>query len=152
VRIFIYDPKGEALNLMALYGMLESISSRAFRRGQGLTGRVAETGRYLIFEDTRTDSRYRQLSQTHTQRQTGASFFALFPIKGKEKFLGTINCSGMEPRKLMPEEIRLITSMCDQIGVAVDNINLFEEVKNKTETQSFGKHWNSRQRRAKFCA
>ena len=30
------------------------------------------------------------------------------------------------------EEIRLINSMCDQIGVAVENINLFEEVEKKT--------------------
>ena len=65
-------------------------------------------------------------------QQLGACFFALFPIKAKERFLGTINCIGKEPRKLKPDEIRLINSMCDQIGVAVENINLFEEVKNKT--------------------
>src|SRR5262249_34055307 len=52
--------------------------------------------------------------------------------KAKEKFLGTINCAGMEPRKLMPEEIRLITSMADQIGVAVENIHLFEQVRSKS--------------------
>src|SRR5262249_53540990 len=34
--------------------------------------------------------------------------------------------------QLIAEEIRLIRSMCDQIGVAVENINLFEEVRNKT--------------------
>ncbi|HEY4721318.1 MAG TPA: GAF domain-containing protein, partial [Anaerolineae bacterium] len=132
VRIYVYDAKAEALNLMALFGMPEVISRRAFRRGQGITGRVAETGQYLIFEDTRTDPRYRELSQTHTAQQIGAGFFALFPIKAKEKFLGTINCIGNEPRKLTPDEIRLIQSMADQIGVAVDNINLFEEVRNKT--------------------
>ena len=132
VFIFIYDPKAEALNLMALHGMPENISARAFRRGQGITGRVAETGQYMIFEDTRTDPRYRELSQTHTQQRTGACFFALFPIKAKEKFLGTINCVGMEPRKLMPEEIRLITSMADQISVAVENIHLFEQVRSQS--------------------
>ena len=73
-----------------------------------------------------------ELSQTNSMQQRGACFFALFPIKAKERFLGTINCIGKEPRKLNPEEIRLINSMCDQIGVAVENINLFEEVKNKT--------------------
>ena len=31
------------------------------------------------------------------------------------------------------EEVRLITSMCDQIGVALENINLFEKLRNKTE-------------------
>src|SRR5262249_27664313 len=55
-----------------------------------------------------------------------------FPIKSKQRFLGTINCIGKQPRQLIAEEIRLIRSMCDQIGVAVENINLFEEVRNKT--------------------
>ncbi len=86
----------------------------------------------MIFEDVRADLRYQELSQSNSMRQLGACFFALFPIKAKERFLGTINCIGKAPRKLTLEEIRLIQSMCDQIGVAVDNINLFEEVKTKT--------------------
>jgi len=132
VFIFIYDPKAEALNLMATHGTSEDFSARTFRRGQGITGRVAETGQYMIFEDTRTDPRYLELSHTRNQQRTGARFFALFPIKAKEKFLGTINCVGMEPRKLMPEEIRLITSMADQIGVALENIHLFEQVRSQS--------------------
>ncbi|HVO91797.1 MAG TPA: GAF domain-containing protein, partial [Terriglobales bacterium] len=132
VRIFIYDPRSELLNLMALHGLPDVVSSRAFLRGQGNTGWVAETGRCLIFEDTRTDPRYAQLSQTRRNQQSGSHFLALFPIKSKENFLGTVNCVGIEPRKLLPEEIRLIESMSDQIGVAVENINLFEEVKSKS--------------------
>ncbi len=133
VSIFLFDPKRETLTRMATFGIAqEETGRRAFRRGQGLTGKVAETGQYMVFEDVRSDPRYRQLSQTNSMQQLGACFFALFPIKAKERFLGTINCIGKEPRKLKPDEIRLINSMCDQIGVAVENINLFEEVKNKT--------------------
>ncbi|HET7392419.1 MAG TPA: GAF domain-containing protein, partial [Candidatus Binatia bacterium] len=133
VRIFIFDPKTETLNLLALFGLpLGQTNAGIFRRGHGLTGRVAETGQYMIFEDVRSDPRYREMTQSNSMRDLGACFFGLFPIKAKERFLGTINCIGKEPRKLAPEEIRLIQSMCDQIGVAVDNINLFEEVKNKT--------------------
>ena len=63
----------------------------------------------------------------------GDCFIAIFPIKAKEKFLGTINFINREPRKLTIGEIRLINSMADQIGVAVENISLFEEVENKTK-------------------
>ena len=34
--------------------------------------------------------------------------------------------------KLAAEEIRLIESMTDQLGVAIDNISLFEELKEKS--------------------
>ena len=133
VSVFLFDPKKEALNLMAAAGIYQMQAlPRAFRRGQGLTGKVAETGQHLIFEDVRSDPQYRQLTQNNSMQQMGACFIAIFPIKSKERFLGTINCIGKEPRRLSAEEVRLITSMCDQIGVAVDNINLFEEVKNKT--------------------
>src|SRR5262245_43134513 len=129
VSVFLFDPKNEVLNLMAAAGIHEiQALPRAFRRGRGLTGRVAETGQYLIFEDVRSDSRYQQMTETNNMQKWGDRFIAIFPIKAKEKFLGTINCINTEPRKLTIGEIRLINSMADQIGVAVENISLFEEV------------------------
>ena len=134
VSIFLFDPKNEVLNVMAAAGIHEiQALPRAFRRGRGLTGRVAETGQYLIFEDVRSDPRYRQMTENNAMQRMGDCFIAIFPIKAKEKFLGTINCINTEPRKLTTGEIRLINSMADQIGVAVENINLFEEVENKTK-------------------
>ena len=133
MSIFLFDAQREYLHRVASSAPHEeSSATRAFRRGQGLTGRVAETGEPVIFENVKTDPRYHELSQTRSTQQRDFCFFALFPIKAKERFLGTINCLGKQPRKLTPQEIRLINSMCDQIGVAVDNINLFEEVRNKT--------------------
>jgi two-component system, NtrC family, sensor kinase len=134
VSVFLFDPKTEVLNLMAAAGIHEiQALPRAFRRGRGLTGRVAETGRYLIFEDVRSDSRYQQMTENNAMQRMGDCFIAIFPIKAKEKFLGTINFINREPRKLTIGEIRLINSMADQIGVAVENISLFEEVENKTK-------------------
>ena len=133
VSIFLFDPQREYLNNVASFAPHEGAPlPRAFRRGQGLTGRVAETGEPILFENVKTDPRYQELSQTKSNQQRDNCFFGIFPIKAKERFLGTINCIGKQPRKLIAEEVRLISSMCDQIGVAVDNINLFEEVKNKT--------------------
>ena len=133
MSIFLFDPQREYLNRVASFAPHEEAPSpRGFRRGQGLTGRVAETGEPIIFENVKTDPRYQELSQTKATQQRDHCFFALFPIKAKERFLGTITCLGKEPRKLIAEEVRLINSMCDQIGVAVENINLFEQVRSKT--------------------
>jgi GAF domain-containing protein len=136
--IYLFDPQREYLNAAASFGTPEEAPPpRAFRRGQGLTGRVAETGEPILFENVQTDPRYQELSQTKSTLQRDDCFFAIFPIKSKERFLGTINCIGKQARKLIAEEVRLISSMCDQIGVAVDNINLFEAVSDKsTELES----------------
>ena len=86
VGIFLYEPKTDTLNLMAFFGMPQvQAGSSVFRRGQGLTGRVAESGQSIIFEDVRHDARYQQMSQTNSMQQLGARFFALFPIKAKEQ-------------------------------------------------------------------
>ena len=129
--IFLFDPGKQELHLQASFGLPET-GPRAFRRGQGLTGMVAETGQPIIFENVKTDPRYEQLSLSKSTRDHDYSFFAIFPIKAKRKFAGTINCLGKLSRTLSSQEIRLITSMSDQIGVAVENINLYAELKGKT--------------------
>ena len=132
VRIFLFDETHETLNAMASFGDLEAASAPlAFRRGKGIQGTVAETGEPIIFENIKTDARYQELSQSRSS-QRDYCFFGIFPIKAKVRFAGTISCLGKLPRRLTTEEVRLINSMCDQIGVAVENINLFEEVKKKT--------------------
>jgi GAF domain-containing protein len=132
VRIFLFDEARETLNAMASFGDLEAATApMAFRKGKGIQGRVAETGEPIIFEDIKTDPRYLELSQSRSSQQDYC-FFGIFPIKAKARFSGTISCLGKLPRKLTIEEIRLINSMCDQIGVAVENIHLFEQVRSKT--------------------
>ncbi len=99
-----------------------SISNR-----QGLVGKVMATGEPLIFEHIQSDPRYRELSQLKMAMKSGHGFLAVFPLKAKSKPVGAIVCLGQERRRLTPDEARLITSMADQIGVAVEKVNLFEE-------------------------
>src|SRR5262249_32807499 len=139
--IYLFEPLGEYLNSVAAFGTHEeALYPRVFHRGQGLTGRVADSGEPIFFENVRTDPRYQELSQTKAAQQRDYCFFAIFPIKSKQRFLGTINCIGKQPRQLIAEEIRLIRSMCDQIGVAVENINLFEEVRRTAWTATGASH------------
>jgi GAF domain-containing protein len=134
VRIRLFDPATETLPLAASYRVPdEAFAPLAFRRGrESFMGTVAETGEPIVFENAQTDPRYQELSQTKGAKKAGFCLFALFPIKARGKFEGIIICLGRLPRKLSVGEIRLITSMSDQIGVALENINLFDEVKNKS--------------------
>jgi GAF domain-containing protein/anti-sigma regulatory factor (Ser/Thr protein kinase) len=133
VRIFILDPNSQLLNQMASFGLAQDESGpRTLRHGQGIMGRVAETGQPMIFENVKTDRVYQQMSISKATERLDCCFFAVFPIMAKEKFAGTIVCLNRSSRKLTSDEVRLVMSMCGQIGVAVENIRLFEEVKNKT--------------------
>ena len=97
-----------------------------------MVGKVAETAEPVICEDIQDDPRYEEWIHSEASKKVSYRFFAVFPIKNKSRCLGCIVCNGLHPRRLTAEEIRLIESMTDQLGVAIDNINLFEELKEKT--------------------
>jgi signal transduction histidine kinase len=132
-RIFLFDNRGEELHLKAAFGFNpDGFVPQTFRLGQGVVGKVAETAEPMIFEDIQIDSRYQEWTHSEASKNVGYRFFAVFPIKSKGRSLGCIVCNGREPRRLAADEIRLIESMTDQLGVAIDHINLFEELNEKT--------------------
>ncbi len=133
-RIYLSDPQTGELSVHASYSMDHGDSERirVFRPGEGVIGKVAESGEPMIFEDLGKDARYQELSSSKNTQKTGNVFLAVFPIMAKFHTVGTILCNGREPRRLSPGEIQLITSMAGQIGVAVENAMLFSETKQKS--------------------
>jgi len=131
-RIYLFDRQREKLQRRAVFGPGAESYRESFNRGEGLVGNVAESGEPIIFEDIQTDPRYDELTHEQPSKTFSFRFFAIFPIKVRGGTLGAISCNSYQSRRLSPEEIRLINSLVDQIGPAIDNLNLFEEVKEKT--------------------
>ena len=132
-RIYLLDDQQNELRVRAAVGYNpEGLIQRSFGLGQGIVGKVAESGEPMIFEDVQKDPRYAELSHSMASKGTGFRFFAVIPIKTKGKALGAIACNGRLARHLTEQEIRLMSSMADQISPAIDNINLFEELRRKT--------------------
>jgi two-component system sensor histidine kinase/response regulator len=103
------------------------------QRGQGITGRVAETGEELIFEDISSDPTYELWSHSSATQRNGLRFLAVFPIRTKSECVGVLFCAGKTPRRLPENELKLIRSMTDQIGVAIENATLFAAVSAKSK-------------------
>src|SRR5262245_20626542 len=131
-RIYIFDHQRQKLYRRAAVGHGTEIYKESFPRGEGVVGRVSESGEPIIFEDIQSDPRYGELTDHGTLRAFGFRFFAIFPIKARGATLGTISCNSKQSRRLSSDEVRLISSLVDQIGPAIENLNLFEEVKEKT--------------------
>jgi signal transduction histidine kinase/HAMP domain-containing protein len=131
-RIYLLDRQQEELRVRAACGYNpEGFIQGVFGQRQGIVGKAVETGEPIIFEDVQNDPRYAELSHSKGSRGIGYRFFAAVPIKAKGKSLGAIACNGRLARRLSEQEIRLMSSMGDQIGPAIDNINLFEELREK---------------------
>jgi signal transduction histidine kinase/HAMP domain-containing protein len=137
-RIFLFNAGMDELEVKAAFEVKPEFWTQVmiFQRGQGLVGTVAETGEALIFEDIRHDPRYRELSQSRSSEKAGAFFLAAFPVRTKAKNWGALVCVGEKPRKLKGNEISLLTSMTNQIGIAVENASLYQQTAMKAKELS----------------
>jgi two-component system NtrC family sensor kinase len=75
-RVYLLDSRMEELRLRASLGIHHNVAGGVFQRGQGIIGRVVETGEPIVFEDVQTDPRYQEWSATKGVKQAGFSFEA----------------------------------------------------------------------------
>jgi signal transduction histidine kinase/HAMP domain-containing protein/type II secretory pathway pseudopilin PulG len=137
-RIFLFNAKMDELKLRASFEIDPHLWSKInrFKRGQGIIGRVADSGVPMIFADIRSDPRYQAMSHSKATQNARLSFFAVFPIKTQARIFGAMVFNGESPRSLAEDEIKLLTSMSEHIGVALEKASLFEEVKARSEQLS----------------
>ncbi len=133
-RVFLYDDQMTQLELRASFEVDSEhwTGVKLFRRGQGVVGRVAETGEPMIFEDILADQTYAALSTSRATQNAGLRFFAVFPIKSQTRVFGIILFTGRSPRKLTEDDVRLVTSMAEHLGVAVEKASLFDQVETRS--------------------
>ncbi len=129
--IFLCDARGERLQLVAHQGLTPEFVSREeqVKMGECLCGTVAQTGEMIYSEAGCEDSRHcRQceLGQSHI----------VAPIKSRGIVLGVMFLYPVKGFDLKPSDIQMIDTIGAQLGMAVENLRLYAEVK-----ESSIKYW-----------
>jgi len=133
--IYILDPSGEELSLKAYRGLGEDVARSIVRRNRsaGVTAKIFETGERLVFEDVQNDTTYEYLIASHKKMGSlGFASAAGFPIKTNEKVIGVLHLANKIRRHFAADELQLIESIAQEIGVAAENARLFEQVNQQT--------------------
>lgn len=121
--IYIQDQKGQHLIPLASSGYsLELLGSLAFRTGEGLIGKVAQMGMPLVIDDTQADARF-----IPGPIPVGSTVVSPLMIEGRS--VGVLSAERKVVGDFTPAEVAILTSLADQVAVAVENARLFEEVK-----------------------
>jgi signal transduction histidine kinase len=130
VRIHLYDEKNDEIVRRAAFEKHPErfAGTLSFKKGQGIVGKVIESGTRFIFDDITTDPRYHQLSRTHIASRFDHRFFAAFPIRTKTRIFGALGCLGSAARRLTDAEIQLLEALTDQLAVAIENNKLYEDI------------------------
>ena len=119
--MYLYRPASDELHHVAGYGQSREVIGHRLRRGEGVSGRVLESGQPLAVNDY---SHWAGRSPQFDGLLVGAVLAV--PVKWGEGVLGVIDVQRDAGAIFAPEEIRVLTLFANQAAVAVANAQFFE--------------------------
>ena len=97
--------------------------------GEGITGWVAqERTRVVIPSNASDDSRFKFFHNLPEDRHQA---FVSVPIMAKKEVVGVINVQHKRPKRYRPDEIALLSTIANQVGGAIENARLYDQMKRK---------------------
>jgi len=132
--ILLLDEKTQTLSYQVHRGLsdqfVEGASSLAL--GEGIAGQVAECGETLVVDDISRDPRITRPVVT----EEGLKAFVSVPLKSKERIVGVLNIASRKPRSFSQQEVQLLTALGHQLGIAIENAQLYRELQLKEQIRT----------------
>jgi len=129
--IYLLNEQSRILSIHAQRGFSPDFASAIdhLEIGEGFSGMVVETGEPLVIRDITKDKR---LSRGIVNEE-GLKSLLVVPLCSKSRTLGTIFLVSKEIRDFSDDEIGLLITAGQQIGVAVDNATMFQAQQRRAE-------------------
>ncbi|MCK4580187.1 MAG: GAF domain-containing sensor histidine kinase, partial [Dehalococcoidia bacterium] len=113
---------------MLCYTVHHDLSSKyaqemCLRLGEGVAGKVAETGRSILLEDISSEP---NAARPDLISMEGLKAFISVPLRAKDNVLGVMNVASHLPHRFTKEDMYLLHSIADQLGTAIEQARLHE--------------------------
>lgn len=123
--IYLLDEAARLLTVAVQRGFspefIEAIDRLAV--GEGISGLVTQSGQPMVVRDISADPRLTRMAV----REEGLRSLASVPLRSKGKVLGTLFAVTHGHREFSDQDVQLLTSIGHQVGVAIENAQLFTE-------------------------
>ncbi len=125
--LMLIDKTTNRLGIKAAKGLSEEVvNMTSMEIGEGIAGRVAQEGKPIYCENIEEDVRFMRDSQM----KYGSKSFMSFPLKVKNKVIGVLNINKKTAgEKFRERDRRLLSILADQAAIAIENIQLYEDMK-----------------------
>jgi len=124
--ILLYDDTIKKLRVTACYGLPEKeFLGMEFESGEGIVGRVLQTGEPVLIPDTSADPNYLHWKGKKVEK---GSFLSI-PVKYKEEILGVFAFNSPEIDGFSKRDIKLLTALSNQSAIVIENARLYEKTK-----------------------
>lgn len=134
--ILLVDEDTQTLRYRIAYGLPDqAMEETALAVGEGIAGRVVDTGRAIMLDDVSLDldSANEGLSTTEFPLE-GLRALASIPLRSHHRIFGTINVASREPRRFGSDDIYVLHSIGEQMGVAIERAEVLEQLVQGRET------------------
>lgn len=125
--LLVDQETGELFFEVALGEKGSRLSKVRLKRGQGIAGWVAEHGLPEIIHDAASDPRLFKDADKKSEFVT--KNMLCVPVKTKEKMLGVLQAINKKDGLFTEEDKEILMALANQVAGAVENANLYEEVK-----------------------
>ena len=127
--IHIYNPEQHILEIKASCGSFFSLKGMTFAIGEGISGKVWETGKSLLINDYKA-WQGKTLKPEFSFITSGLGV----PLTSGSRIEGVIVLSHHEKDKSIPlEDIAILEQFAELATIAIDNATLFESMKHELE-------------------
>lgn len=140
--IMLFDEETDELVVKVIRGVGEEIeqkilkgelTTKTFKRGEGIAGKVAETGEAIIVNDVLNSTT--GFVQSNTSR---VSSILCVPLKVHNEIIGVINITNKINNEFFTEDdMKIIKEVANQAAVAIHNARLYELAVTDGLTQVF---------------
>ena len=131
--ILLWDEERQMLCYRVYHGLSDGyVQGVCCRLGEGVAGRVAQTGEAILLEDISKDARAAHPGLITTE---GLKAFASVPLRSKEKVLGVLNIASHDSRQFSSDDLQLLSNIAAQVAVAVENAKLHQEIQRQDEAR-----------------
>jgi PAS domain S-box-containing protein len=126
--LYLYRPEREVLEWAVAAGSDLAPLGTVLHRGEGLSGKVWETGEVLVVDDYQTWEGRAAIYNDHPFAAIAAA-----PILWRDEFLGVLDVLDEPPRTFSSSDVELLTLLTTQAAIAIKNARLYEEVESGRE-------------------
>jgi nitrate/nitrite-specific signal transduction histidine kinase len=125
--IYLLDEEAQILTVAAQRGFKPQFVQEIdnLEIGEGFSGQVIQNGQPLIIRDVSKDPRLTRMFV----RNEGLRSMAVVPVSSKGKAIGTLFTVTHDEREFSVQDLQLLTSIANQIGIAVENAQLFKQTR-----------------------
>jgi len=137
--ILLIDEQTETLSYRVHRGLSDKYAQEMYLKiGEGIAGRVAQSGKSVLLEDISTDSRAASPDLITTE---GLKAFISVPLRAKDTVLGVLNVASHLPHHFTKDDMHLLHAIGDQVGVAIEQAELYERLRKERQNyQRLARH------------